>query len=457
MIEDILKPTISVKQIEITPYRNDTNQTTDEYWIERYGLKISELGKEPLVWYNGVYIPTYLVESFYLSSNEFIPTIQIYFKDETSEMINTGFAQDNTVISIYIDSRTKDKNQSPSLRPIRMDFKITDFNYIESDNLFFVQGIADIDDLYVQSIKSYPQKTSFETFKELSKDLKLGLRSNVTSTNDKMTWLNMSLENHQFIKDITKRAYKDDSSFFTSFIDFYYSLNFLNVEQCLKESLDIKGILTASDEGINEQESQILEELYIVSSKYYSNRYNNLYESYEVMNQSTKISIDNGYKTIIHYYDKTGNWDQKAGTFLRFNLETNTDGKGIVMKSFPNDTKDNGFYKKNIKRVYLQPLDIDNTHKNFNYSLVLNEYNNEELDKLKIKITMRNPNFNFYKFQKIKVYVMNVSAGQTEIVNERLSGGWLIKEINFYFDNESGLKQELEMIKRELSVGDFTF
>ncbi len=457
MISEVIKPTIDVKNIELQPYRSDINQSTKDYWEEKYGMKVNEIGKDPLLWYNGVYIPPYLIDSFYLTSNEFLPTLQVYFKDETAEMINSGFALDNTIISLYIDSRTKDSGGSPALRPIRMDFKISDYNYMEEENLFYIQGIPNIDSLYLQDTKSYPNKTSFQCLKELAQNMKVGFRSNVADTTDSMTWLNMSIENHSFIKDVTKRAYKGDNSFFTSYIDYYYNLNLVDVEQCMKESIEQKGVLTASDEGIDEANSQTVEDLYIISSKYYNNRYNNLYESYEISNQSTKISIDNGYKTIVHYYDRTGNWNQKAGTFLRFNLETNTDGKGIVLKSFPNDTQENGFFKRNSKNVYLQPLDIDNTHRNFNFAFVLNEYNNAEIDKVKISITMRTPNFNFYKFQKIKVFVMNISSGQTEIVNERLTGGWLIKEINYYYTPDDGIKQELIMVKRELSAGDYTF
>jgi len=142
---------------------------------------------------------------------------------------------------------------------------------------------------------------------------------------------------------------------------------------------------------------------------------------------------------------------------LRFNLETNTEGRGIIMKSFPNDTSENGFFNTNTKSVYLPTLDIDNTHSNYNFADILNERNMEELDKVTIKITMREPNFNFYKFQKIRVVVMNVNFGQDSSINERLTGGWLIKSINYYYDNTTQLKQELVMIKRELSAGDFDF
>jgi hypothetical protein len=102
-------------------------------------------------------------------------------------------------------------------------------------------------------------------------------------------------------------------------------------------------------------------------------------------------------------------------------------------------------------------MDIDNIHTNYNFAHYLNERNMEELDKVTIKITMREPNFNFYKYQKIRAYVMNVNFGQEVVANERLTGGWLIKSINYYFDNTTQLKQELIMTKRELSAGDINF
>jgi hypothetical protein len=343
------------------------------------------------------------------------------------------------------------------LRPIRMDFKLVDFAYMEDDNLYYVQGVPDVDGLFLQNIQSYSGQSSFEVLQNVAGENKLGFNSNVQGTSDVMNWANMNMENFQFIKDVTQKAYKDDNAFFTSFIDYQYNLNFVNVEKELQESLDIKGVLTLGDEGIAESDTQEVSDLYIMSAKYYDSRYNNMYESYEVLNKSTKVSLNNGYRTNIYYYDRTGNWEQKAGTFLRFNLETNTDGKGIIMKSFPDDTTDNGFFNKNTKSTYLPSIDIDNSHKNYNFAHVLNEKNLEELDKISIKITMREPNFNFYKYQKIRVFIMNVNVGQETPVNQRLTGGWLIKSINYYFDSSTQLKQELIMVKRELSAGDFNF
>ena len=78
----------------------------------------------------------------------------------------------------------------------------------------------------------------------------------------------------------------------------------------------------------------------------------------------------------------------------------------------------------------------------------------KELDKMLIKVTMREVNFNFYKYQKIQTFVIETNTGESITFNERLSGGWLIRAINYYYDTSSGLKQELIMSKRELSTKD---
>ena len=459
MIETKKQPTIELSQIELSVSPNQT-QDANEYFKDNFTPKVNNIGKEPLLWYNGIEIPSNLISNFYLESNGFIPYLNVYFTDQTNAMKSQGFANDNTIISLYIDSRTKDSGNSPALRPIRMDFKIIDYGYTEEDNLFYLRGVPNIDDLYTQKIKSYSGKTSYEVLDELSEELKLGYSSNVSSSDDKMNWMNTSLENHLFIKDVANNAYINDESFITTFIDYYYNLNYINVEQQIREDINNqKGLLTMSHIGVEESKAQIIDDLYLVSKKKVDTSYNNIYDTYEVLNQSTKLSILNGYRTELYYYDKTGNWSQKAGTKLKFNIETNTEGNGIILKSNIDDNSDNGFFRKNIKRVYLPSLDIDNTHKNYNYSSIINKYNLDEINKLMIRVDMTTPNFNFYKFQKIKVVILEDNLGNENselISNQRLSGGWLILAINYIYDPSIGLKQELIMVKRELNVdGDF--
>lgn len=454
MIENKLKPNIEIRDIILEPFK-EGNDASKEYFDDNYGSMLNRIGKDPILWYNGILIAPELISSFYIDTTGKFPILKAWFNDATNEMHNRTMALDNTIISLYIDSRTKDSSMKSTLENIRMDFKIIDYAYLDDVRQFFIQGVPNIDEYYTQSIKDFSDKTSYKCLYELSKQLNIGFRSNVSDTNDKMNWLNMNKENYKFIESVTQYSYKSDSSFFTSYLDLNYCLNLIDVEKALNESLDQDGVYTYGNEGIAENEMKI-DKLYIANSGV-DTRYNNVYESFEFLNKSTKISINEGYRKNIFYYDKTGNWEQKAGTFLRFSLETNTHGKGVILKSFPNDTKDSGFFKKNTKNVYLTPLDTDNVHKNYNYAYVLNNFNMKEIDKMLIKVTMKEPNFNFYKYQKIMTYVMNINTGSDNTINERLSGGWLIRAINYSYEPETGIKQELIMSKRELSAGDISF
>lgn len=454
MIVTKIKPRPIVKKIELSTY---SSADSPEYINDKFLSAKNQYGKHPLLWYNGILIPPQNIIEMYLESDGFLPVLQAHISDMTGVMRNTAFAGDNTIISLYIDSRTKDSGGAASLWPIRMDFKLIDYMYSEEDDIFYIQGIPDADSLYLNSIKSYPNMSSYKVMEKICNENGLGLRSNISSTADQMNWMNANNTRYEFIQDMIMHSYISDKSFIKGFFDYQYCMNFIDVEKSLSESMDIQGILTFGNDGLSEEDTQKSDLLYITSDKLLSDRYNNRYEYFEVLNQSTKISVKNGYRTNIYYYDKTANWKNKAGGFMRFGVESNTDNRGIVLKSTPNDIKENGFYRQNTKSVYMNAIDVDNMHTNYNYAYMLNKYNNLELDKLMIKVYMNVPNFNFTKYQKIKTIVMDVDPGKGNVINERLSGGWIIKSINYYFTPEDGLKQEILMSKRELTVDDFDF
>lgn len=446
MIGNISNPRVSVKEIQIPNDNSGMVSSEQKTW-----------GYNPLLWYNGIIINENYIDFFELNTTSFLPQLKVIFKDQTYLMGNQAFSLDNTIISLYMDSRTKDSGGSNTLRPIRMDFKIIDYGYVDSTKSFYIKGVPDVNGLYLQKIKSYSNKTSFDTLKEISTELKLGFNSNLSSTDDSMNWINPSMEYVYFINYITKNSYKDDQSFMVSFIDYYYNLNYINVEQQLSEDISNQrgAVQTGVVPKLEEEEKNISVKNLILTNNNQSG-YNNLtIESYEILNSSTRKSLKNGYRTNLYYYDRTGNWEQQAGTFLKFSIETNTDGQGIIMKSVPSDDQNGGFFNQNEKNVYLSPLDIDNTHMHYNYAQLLNDYNNKEIDKLKIKLTLTIPNYNFYKYQKISVALFDkfFNTGNLNL-NERLSGGWLITGINFTFTPDTGLKQELICVKRELSISN---
>jgi hypothetical protein len=411
------------------------------------------IGREPTLYYNGIMLHLDGIHSFELNSDGFMPILHVFFNDKTDEMANNAFARDNTIISLYLSSRTKDTSSVPKLRDIRIDFKIVDYSYLEDERLFYVQGVMNVDKMYTTDIAHYESMSSLEVVRKMSSDMKLGFSTNTPGTNDRMTWINPDLRNFLFIQDTVNKAYRDETSFFTSFVDFYYNVNFINVEtQFQGDITNVEGVLTHSQSNTAESDAQTVGSLVLTNSGI-NTGYNNTFVSYEVSNKSTKGSIRNGYRTEVYYYDKFGNAEQRAGTFLRFKVEPNTEKDGIALKSFEADTSKDGFYNTHAKKVYMSPVEHDNIHTNYNYATVLNKCNNDELYKLNLTLYLTFPNYNYYKYQKVEViiYEMNASRSEENVINRKLSGEWVVTAINFTFNKDEGLVQVMKLARRKLN------
>ncbi len=162
------------------------------------------------------------------------------------------------------------------------------------------------------------------------------------------------------------------------------------------------------------------------------------FESYKVFNNSTIRSIENGYTSKIKYYD----WDSKD--FLMFNMDT-PDGSNLILKA-----DDEEFLEENVTLTWQGKQLNGNVHQNFHYSEILNDINLKELQKIGLDIILPVPNFNVYKFQKI--FVLLINQGMREInplVNDKLSGEWLITEIHFIIEG-GAFKQRLRLLRRDL-------
>lgn len=445
-LHTIFEPSVSVVPIEMPLAKLSKTEQIGERRL---------LGYNPLIYYNGISILPEHIESFELNCDNFIPELHVIFTDRTEIMQSNAFSMDNTIISLYIDSRTKDIGTVAALRPIRMDFKISDYSYLNNSKSFYVQGVLNVDGLYLSDIRAYRDMTSYNVLSKVATTSKLGFTTNVSGTSDKMTWRNTDLKIYHFIQNITGNIYNTEKSFFTSFVDFYYSLNLVDVEtQLTSDEKDHMGILTSTTTNVQENASMIAAPLYLINKDFSDSTYNNSFKEYTISNTSLKTSLRNGYRTELYYYDRFGNKKDLAGTFVKFVLETNTDGTGIVLKGVPSDTKPNGFFLSNTRKVYDSHVDTYNMHSNYNYAHWLNTINSEEIKKLEMTIKLTHPNFNFYKYQKISITIMDGKPDQNGngIKNERLSGGWLITSIRFTFDLTAGLEQELVVVKRELSV-----
>jgi predicted chitinase len=402
----------------------------------------SNLGNFPFVYYGSYQIE---VQSIFYMSLYYIksfPHITLTFYDTLNLMKDKGMPVDDTKIKLFLNPR------SPQLKEILLQFKITSFSV--SEGRYTIEGVIDADLLHVIQYKSYSGMTSHKVLQQVAKDIGLGFNTNIDDTNDKMTWINPGNYVSEFIEEVVGSSYKDDNSFLSSFIDFYYNLNFVDLNKELLR--DVSNDLTFSDTALNKaannnsKEQGFLTDLILTNDEAYveSNLY---FLSYKIINNSTGVSLTSGYKNIMKYYDV----DNKD--FLVFDIEsiTSQDNSSIILKGAP---QDNQFYELNTNVYYLGKIDRDNSFINYNYTLIQNEKNLFELEKVSMEITMGNPNYSLYKFQKIRVFISNQSNMiAADMQNQRLSGEWLIMDIRYNFFDGS-FKQIIDLVKRELSLSD---
>jgi len=233
-LTQIFEPTIKPSRISLDAQTTDKRQRKDF---------LTGLGTAPFVYYNGIHIEYKDMSYFELYHEGILPAIKITFIDRNGIFKDRGFPVDDTIISIFLYSRSK------RLRSINMDFKISNFKDL-GQNEFSIVGVVNITEIYLRKFKSYSKKTSFEALKELAKECELGFCSNISNTNDKMTWINTGLTNYQFIDDIVKNSYLNDSAFLNCYIDFYYNLCYVDVEKELTRNNELDKMIIS--DGKNE-------------------------------------------------------------------------------------------------------------------------------------------------------------------------------------------------------------
>ena len=420
-IQNIIEPTIKLEPIEF-----NSSGANDQTMVD--------IGKKPFIWLNDIQID--VIETFNLTSAGFLPTLSLTFQDKYSYFDNLRFPNDDGRIRVFIDSR------QPLLRPIYCEFKVMKFQKLGS-NSYLLEGMLNINRMYVTKVESFNQSSSYEVLKKIATLSNIGFSTNINGTDDTMTWINPGKRVKDFCQEVIRRSYRSDTSFMRSFVDIFYNLNFIDIEEQLNFDLSKQtGILTG---GLNEIQKKLsLAEETDALFMYLSNDRSvsstpNYFESFKVFNTSTTRSVKEGYSNRIKYYD----WNSKE--FLIFNIDSITNDDNVILKA-----DDEEFFRENIKHTWEGKLLTNNAHDNYHYSYVQNKLNLNEIQKMGLEITLPNPNFNIYRYMKI--YVIIINQGMKEInpvFNKKLSGEWLIVE-NQFFMSDGELKQKVKLIRREL-------
>lgn len=397
----------------------------------------SSIGYQPFVWYLSYQLK--YIKSLILSSRGLLPTIKVVFTDTLNLMSGKGMPLDDSKFTVFLNSRT------PSLRPIFMEFKISNFS--KSGTTYTMEGICNVNKFFLREFESYSNMSSFDCLKEFARRADLGFNSNVDGSDDIMNWINPGTKGAKFVKDVISSSYRSDESFIWCYVDFFYNLNYIDVEEALKIDISEQvGVKNSGLENINglTDKPEETNPLWL-SNDASLDQTNQYFRDYKVINNSTNISLNNGYLAKSKFYDINDK------NYLIFDIDsiTSEGDKTIILKGSPQDMD---FFNSHIRAVYVGKLDSDNMHENFNYAVVQNEQNITDLQKIGLSIKLENPNYNLYRYQKVFITISApTSYPQKSQVSERLTGDWLIIDIDFV-TIKGEVHQKVNLIRRELSL-----
>ncbi|MFA5585336.1 MAG: hypothetical protein WDA02_02160 [Saccharofermentanales bacterium] len=465
MIKVVERPSITLRELVID-YQEDVSNNDADYYAEM-------VGKYPYLQIGNTVIETNHTIQIILYNDQFLPRIEVQFKEPTNRMFDPLFPTDDEILSLFIQS------SSELLMPVRMDFKILDFNIIKNkdgeknDLIYSLSGILNVNNLYFSPFKSYPM-TSFELLKTIAKESELGFATNIDNTKDGMIWINPGNTNVNFIQDVVSHSYMNDNTYMYAYIDFYYNLNYVDIESCMSEDISEQTGISYSANHIKHRNGDE-PEVDMVLTNHPDRQTSNFYiNKFNIMNSSTNINLEIGYKSFLSYYDKNGNILYK----LMMDTITSTDNNDVILKGKVGEITE--LNDKSIMNINNGKLDTDNVHENYLYSENQNIRNLKSLQKIKTKIILTIMNFNLYRFQKIKmkfykmddlskvddkpIKVSNKNINESinkdfdeHRLNKRLTGEWLITAINYTFNKVGGFSQEVTLVKRELGFTDEDF
>jgi hypothetical protein len=378
----------------------------------------------------------------------------MYCDDSKGVLFNDLYPFDHdTILSIFI------KSQSELVMPIRMDFRVAEYETVRNDDKsglkFLIKGLLDVDELHFSNYE-VRKGTSYNIIKDIAVQIGLGFASNVENSNDEMKWINPGDTYKEFIKDVTRYSYISDESFIWTFIDFYYNINYVDVQSELNTFMKNE-IHPSTNKQVENTDNEDTALLYLTNNKAFisTNQYIN---KFNIDNQSFKVNLDIFYRMEATWYDKNTNTITKQ--FIK-EFKADQEKLGSPLQELLD--RDSKIYDENVNDEYfIGKVDsVDNVHKNYVLAKVTNKYNLDGLEKMKMIVTLNQINFSIKRFQTIRVEIYNEKnmfssnadkVSELNNVNTKLSGFWFVTGINYLYKRTGGVEQEVTLMRRDLNI-----
>lgn len=430
----------------------------------------------PVVFLNGYFVDKYLLD-FEIDLNGILPTIYFRFYTGRSTFISINYPKDGDIVSVYIRSNVE------VYAPLRMDFNIlsvdSDLSEDSSGNMIYFDIIGEcrVPKFYAEVCKAFRDKTSYETLFEVSQDLSLGFCTNDPNLNDRMTWICPNLSYYNFIKEVTKSSYKDDRSFYSVWVDIYYNLNFVNLNNQIESVNPMQDAKSVSNSAEGAAVDGILPGIDLLPSDipmHFSNHpdltgYPLYIYRYSLLSEAGNTSNVMGYIQKVQFYDETGSGETPSAKNISYDLQAITTDQVAENMVLQRGRVNESLYLEEIKKRWMGILNTGNqqgVHPNYLHARVQNPLNISDLTKFTLQIEIRSYYSGFYKGQAVPVQVYvkergermensgisNDQKAQSEellVLDQFLSGYYVIMGYEIKWSEAKGFHQVVNLSKRE--------
>ena len=147
-----------------------------------------------------------------------------------------------------------------------------------------------------------------------------------------MTWICPNLSYYDFIREVTSRSYKDDRSFFTTFIDCYYNLNFVNLNNQLTTTdvIQVGRVLRGAADGSADDtafiDTELSEELMpiILTNEKGNSDLPTFIQGYTLISNAGNITNRQGYIHEVQFWDEGHITENEIEKYVKYTVETIT-------------------------------------------------------------------------------------------------------------------------------------
>jgi hypothetical protein len=438
-----------------------------------------QLGKKsPLIKIGNARIASTDIISASIYYDDFIPKIHVSIFDSIGTFTSVTFPKKNPLLTIYI------AKSHAKLNELCQTFLITDIQSIpmsQSTIRYDFYGELYIPKLNGNFIKSYSNMTSQEALQQIARELEIGYASNEETFDDKMTWINPNLNYKSFIKTIADHSFKNKDSFFECFIDRYYTLCLVNVENQLKpfdSDKDIPmGYAATSTEYIDlslakdaSESLSIDEQVPIILTNGSSLGAGSDFTivEYSMMSENGSILKRSGFRKRLQMYQH-GEEEALKDWFVEPLSTVSPDGEQVHQTPDLTDYTDEG-----NEVVKWMGTDYGNSHLSYKYAKLVNHHNREETEKHLMRVKLDGINHNISRGARVAVDIYGDrlkrasddstkdelivqdsqqdrdktgrDTASAQIKDEYLSGAYYVKSIEYHYNAMAEPRQKFSTV-----------